>query len=96
MTKKDFKRPGCGHVIERSRFGRLSICFDGGCSYPAMINVLSAVFKRYGRLVRFGEQLSAQGWIDRVEERGYQISDQERVAVFTLMRDREVTLKQSP
>jgi hypothetical protein len=53
-----------------------------------MINVLRAVFKRYGRLVRFGEQLSAQGWLDRVEERGFQISDQERVAVVTLMWDR--------
>ena len=80
MTKKDFKRPDCGHVIGRSRIGWLSICFDGGCSYPAMINVLRAVFKRYGRLVRFGE-------IDRVEERGFQFSDQERVAVFTLMWD---------
>lgn len=88
MTIKDFKRPGCGHVIGRSRLGRLSIGFDGGCSYPAMINVLRAVFKRYGRLVRFGEQLSAQDWIDRVEERGFQISDQERVAVITLMWDR--------
>ncbi len=88
MTKKDFSRPGSGHVIGRSRIGWLSICFDGGCSYPAMINMLKAFFKRYGRLVRFGEQLSAQGWIDRVEERGFQISDQERVAVFTLMWDR--------
>ena len=87
MTKKDFKRPDSGHVIGRSRIGWLSICFDGGCSYPSMILVLHAVFKRYGRLVRFGEKLSAQGWIDRVEERGFQISDQERMAVFTLMRD---------
>jgi len=88
MTKKDFKRPVSGYVIERSRIGRLSIGFDGGCSYPAMINVLRAVFERYGRLVRFGEQLSAQGWLDRVEERGFEISDQERMAVFTLMSDR--------
>ncbi|MCF5666405.1 hypothetical protein GIV47_15690, partial [Pseudomonas marginalis] len=93
MTKKDVKRPDGGHVIGRSRFGRLSICFDGGCSYPAMINVLRAVFKRYGRLVRFGERLSAQGWIDRVEARGFQISDQERVAVFTLMWDRGAAIR---
>ncbi len=96
MTKKDFKRPGAqpsgatslagnGHVIGRSRLGWLSICFDGGCSYPAMILVLQAVFKRYGRLVRLGEQLSAQDWLKRVEERGFQVSDQERVAVVTLM-----------
>ena len=97
--KKDFQqsgaqssgstaRAGSGHVIGRSRFGWLSICFDGGCSYPAMINVLKVVFKRYGRLVRFGEQLCAQGWLARVEERGFQVSEQERMAVVTLMWDR--------
>lgn len=77
---------GSGHVIGRSWFGGLSICFDGGCSYPSMISVLEAVFRRYGRLVRFGESLSAQGWIDRVEASGFHISDQERMAVLTLMR----------
>ena len=74
------------HVIGRSWFGGLSICFDGGCSYPSMIGVLEAVFKRYGRLVRFGESLSAQDWIARVEESGFHISEQERSAVLTLMR----------
>ncbi|WP_256348013.1 hypothetical protein [Pseudomonas yamanorum] len=77
---------GSAHVIGRSWFGGLSICFDGGCSYPSMIGVLEAVFRRYGRLVRFGESLSAQDWITRVEESGFHISEQERAAVLTLMR----------
>ncbi|MDR6575174.1 MULTISPECIES: hypothetical protein [Pseudomonas] len=99
MMEMDFKRPGAqspgatslaggGHVIGRSRLGLLSICFDGGCSYPSMIIMLQGVFKRYGRLVRFGEKLSAQDWLNRVEERGFQVSDQERAAVVTLMWDR--------
>lgn len=75
-----------GHAISRSWFGGLRICFDGGCSYPSMIGVLEAVFKRYGRLVRFGESLSAQDWMARVEESGFDISDQQRTAVLTLMR----------
>lgn len=90
-VKMDFEYAGAesvgnAHVIGRSWLGGLSICFDGGCSYPSMISVLEAVFRRYGRLVRFGESLSAQDWIARVEESGFHISEQERVAVLTLMR----------
>lgn len=92
VTKMDLNLSASGtgdvereHLIGRSWLGGLSICFDGGCSYPSMVTLLEAVFKRYGRLVRFGESLSAQAWMDRVEACGFQVSAQERLAVLTLM-----------
>ena len=74
MTKTFFTRPeinpiglvvkvGKGHFIKRSWTGWLSIRFDGGCSYPSMVESLKAVYQRYGYLVRLGESLSAQCWI---------------------------------
>lgn len=42
------------HVISRSKFGRLRIRFDGGCSYPTMLDSLHAVYKRTGGLIAPG------------------------------------------
>lgn len=73
------------HVISRSKFGRLRIRFDGGCSYPTMLDSLHAVYKRTGGLIAPGETLSGPDWINRIIENGYPISDQERTSILTLM-----------
>ncbi|TWH76666.1 hypothetical protein LX59_00711 [Azomonas agilis] len=73
------------HTIRRSRFGYLSIRFDSGCSYPAMLELLRAVYKRTGCLIASGEVLSGPDWINRIVKKGYCISDQERASILTLM-----------
>lgn len=73
------------HVIQRSKFGRLTVRFDGGCSYPSMIESLKLVFRRFGHLVVIREKLSGQGWAERIVESGHSLSDEEVEAILTLM-----------
>lgn len=73
------------HVIQRSRFGILTIRFDGGCSYPSMIEFLKLLSRRFGHLIVLREKLSGQGWADRIVESGHSLSGEEVEAILTLM-----------
>lgn len=73
------------HGIKRSAMGRLSIRFDGGPSYPAMVNDLKAAFERCGHVVRQSEELSGAEWARRITDSGVFISEDELNAVLTLL-----------
>lgn len=73
------------HSIQRSSLGRLTIRFEGGSSYPAMVESLKGVFRRSGYLIARGESLSGPHWVKRMLEGGLSISKEEVEAVRTLM-----------
>lgn len=72
--------------ISRSRLGWLKVRFDGGPSYPVMVDVLERMVEQYGYLVRRGERLSGTEWIERILESCAQVSDVQMRSVSTLMR----------
>lgn len=74
-----------GFGISRSCLGRLRVRFEGGPSYPAMVETLEGIVKRYGYLVRCGETISGSAWIQRIDQSGGHISDLEIRAIQTLM-----------
>lgn len=71
--------------ISRSRWGWLMVRFDGGPSYPEMVETLREMVERYGDLVKRGENLSGSQWILRIEQKGSHISEPQIQAVRTLM-----------
>ena len=73
------------HSIQRSSLGRLTIRFEGGCSYPSMVESLKRVFRRSGCLIARGESLSGPHWVKRMLESGHSISKEDVEAVRTLM-----------
>lgn len=73
------------YVIRRSALGRLSIRFDGGPSYPEMVNDLKGAFERCGHVVRLGEELSGVEWARLITDSGVFISADELNAVLTLL-----------
>lgn len=73
------------YVIRRSALGRLSIRFDAGPSYPAMVNDLKGAFERCGHVVRQCEELSGAEWARRITDAGVFISADELNAVRTLL-----------
>lgn len=58
----------CGewYGVGRSVFGRLTIRFDGGPSYPAMVDDLERGLERYGGLVKKGVWLTGEEWVQCV------------------------------
>jgi hypothetical protein len=74
------------HLIRRSTSGRLSIYFDAGCCYPAMVDDLQAAFMRFGCLVGVGEELSGSEWLARIGAHGSEALPAEVNAIRTLMR----------
>lgn len=72
--------------ISRSRLGRLSVRFDGGPSYPEMVDVLQDMVNQYGYLVRRSERLSGEEWIERILETNTQVSALQTLSIKTLMR----------
>ncbi|EFW78488.1 hypothetical protein [Pseudomonas savastanoi] len=73
--------------ISRSRLGWLKVRFDGGPSYPDMVDVLKEMVGQYGYLVRSGERLSGAEWIERILESRAQVSDVQIRSASTLMRN---------
>lgn len=73
-------------VISRSRLGWLKVRFDGGPSYPVMVDLLKGMVEQYGYLVRRGERLSGAEWIERIRDSCAQVSDIQIRSVSTLMR----------
>ncbi|HCE6397455.1 MULTISPECIES: hypothetical protein [unclassified Pseudomonas] len=76
--------------ISRSRLGWLKVRFDGGPSYPDMVDVLKGMVAQYGYLVRRGERLSGAEWTERILGSSAQVSDVQMHSIITLMKDREV------
>lgn len=73
------------YVIRRSPFGWLTIRFVGGPVYPNMLDDLRRVYRRCGHLVLSGEELSGQGWIERIVTAGAGLSAEELHAIKTLL-----------
>lgn len=72
--------------IGRSRLGRLSVRFDGGPSYPEIVDMLQDMVNQYGYLVRHGERLSGAEWIERISETNTQVSALQTLSIKTFMR----------
>lgn len=72
--------------ISRSHLGWLKVRFDGGPSYPVMVDALQMMVEQYGYLVRRGERLSGAEWIERILHSCAQVSDIQMRSVSTLMR----------
>lgn len=73
------------YVIRRSAFGRVSIRFDGGPSYPGMVSDLKSAFETFGHVVRHCEELSGAEWARRIASTGGFITTDELNAVLTLL-----------
>lgn len=71
--------------ISRSRLGWLSVRFDGGPYYPAMLETLREMAELHGHLVRRGEKISGLEWIQRVNQSGARVTEQQMLAIGTLM-----------
>ncbi|MEC6744506.1 hypothetical protein KH389_01490 [Pseudomonas qingdaonensis] len=71
--------------ISRSRVGRLRVLFDGGPSYPEMIDTLQTMRDEYGHLVKRGEKLTASEWLQRINASGARLTLAQLAAVETLM-----------
>lgn len=71
--------------IGRSRLGYLRVLFDGGPSYPEMIDALQAMRDEYGHLVKRGEKLTASEWLQRIDASGARLTLAQLTAVETLM-----------
>ncbi|MHA6192895.1 hypothetical protein ACX3YG_00685 [Pseudomonas wadenswilerensis] len=76
-----------GFGISRSRFGWLSVRFDGGASYLAMVDTLKEMADQHGHLVRRGEKLSGAEWLRRIGQSGVQLSEHQLRTVRTLMEE---------
>lgn len=74
--------------ISRSRFGWLSVRFDGGASYLAMVDTLKEMADQHGHLVRRGEKISGAEWLRRIGQSDVQLSEHHLRTVRTLMEDR--------
>lgn len=74
-----------GFGISRSRLGWLRIRFEGGPSYPKMIETLEEMAGQYGHLVKRGERLSGAAWLRRIGQSGVWLSEHQIQAVGTLM-----------
>lgn len=59
-------QPDC-YGLSRSVLGWLSIRFEGGPSYPEMINQLKIARQRYGHLIQIGETVRGDEWIERIQ-----------------------------
>lgn len=71
--------------ISRSRVGSLRVLFDGGPSYPEMIDTLQVMRDEYGYLVKRGEKLTASEWLHRISASGVRLTLAQLAAVETLM-----------
>ena len=66
-------------------FGWLTIRLSGGPAYPDMLDDLWRVYKRYGYLVRSGEELSGQEWAKRIVTTDACLTTKELQAIKTLL-----------
>lgn len=73
--------------ISRSRLGWLSVRFEGGPSYPEMVDMLKEMVDRFGGLVNRGERISGSEWLRRIDESSKRITERQRQMVHTLMED---------
>lgn len=79
------RRNACDFRISRSRFGWLSVRFDGGPSYPEMVATLKQMADQYGYLIRRGEKVSGGEWLQRINEAGARLTECQIQTVRTLM-----------
>lgn len=71
--------------VSRSVFGRLSIRFDGGPSYPEMVNDLEQSLLCYGYLIDNGTCFTGEEWIQRIVTSGADADMRKIHAIRTLM-----------
>lgn len=71
--------------VKRSLIGSLRIRFDGGPSYPKMVEDLRQALNNHGRLVRRGERLSGSDWVHRIKKHQGPLSECQASAIETLM-----------
>lgn len=71
--------------ISRSCLGRLRVLFDGGPSYPEMVDTLQKMCGEYGHLVKRGEKLTASKWLQRIKASGARLTLAQLTSVSTLM-----------
>lgn len=79
------RRSACDFGISRSRFGWLSVRFDGGPSYPEMVETLEGMVALHGHLVRRGESISGPEWLQRIDHSGVSAEESQIKAIQTLM-----------
>ena len=71
--------------VSRSALGRLSICFEGGPSYPEMVDDLELALQRYGHLISIGECLTGEEWVQLIVANGTDVDMVAIHAIRTLM-----------
>lgn len=67
--------------VKRSTWGRLSIRFEGGPSYPDMVDDLERASQRYGHLISNGACLTGEDWIQLIVASG---GDIDMVAIHAI------------
>lgn len=72
--------------ISRSRVGLLNVRFDGGPSYPEMVESLKEMVDRHGSLVKRGDRISGAEWLRRIDQSNVRITERQRQAIQTLMQ----------
>lgn len=75
----------CAFGISRSRLGWLSVRFDGGPSYPEMVESLKEIVDRHGHLVKRGDKISGSEWLRRIDQSNVRVTERQRQAIQTLM-----------
>lgn len=78
-------RSACDFGISRSRLGWLSVRFDGGPTYPEMVETLEGMVALHGHLVRRGERISGPEWLQRISDSGVPADESKIKAIRTLM-----------
>lgn len=71
--------------VSRSALGRLSIRFEGGPSYPEMVDDLEWALQRYGHLISTGECLTGEEWVQLIVTNGAGVDMVAIHAIRTLM-----------
>lgn len=59
--------------------------FDGGPSYPEMVDTLQRMRDEYGYLVERSEKLTASEWLQRINASGVSLTMTQLASVETLM-----------
>lgn len=78
-------RTACGFWISRSRLGWLRVRFDGGPSYPEMVESLKEMVDRHGHLVKRGDKISGPEWLRRIDQSDVRTTESQRRAIQTLL-----------
>jgi len=69
------------YTVSRSALGRLSIRFEGGPSYPEVVDDLERALQRYGHLISTGECLTGEEWVQLIVTSG---ADVDMVAIHAI------------